>query len=670
LSHGFRSSGAFPIRLGDEIIGALNVYAAEPDFFDAGEVHLLDEAMRDISFALGKYREERIRRQTDRALRESEARLRTLIDSLPDLVWLKDPDGVYQFCNTRFERFFGANEATIVGRTDYDFVDRELADFFREKDRAAMAAGGPSVNEEEITFADDGHTEMIETVKTPINGRDGVLLGVLGIARDITERKRNETLMAQYARRAEAMLALPRMVEELDETDFLQQGLELTEDLTGSRISFLHFVNEDEQIIELVTWSRRTLQQYCNVAHDIHYPVKDAGIWADALRRREPVVFNDYAAYPDKQALPEGHAELIRLISVPVIENGKVVMLVGVGNRADVYTTLDVETVQLIANEIHSILQRRRFVDTLSAKEMRYRELVNNMSAGVAVYETVDDGRDFVFRDHNAAGERIVGLTREQVIGRRLTEVFPGVEEMGLLEILCRVGDTGKSEVFLSRLYRDEHLTLWVDNYVFKLPSGELVAVYDDVTQRKHAEDALRDSESRLRTLINTMPDLVWLKDPAGVYLACNAKFERLYGASAADIVGKTDYDFTDEVRAGVFLESDREAMAAGKPTMNEEQLVFADDGHTELVETITTPMYSTGSELIGVLGIGRDITDHIRVETELAAQLAELQRWRDVTLERELRGLELKREINALLAELGRPPRYPSALQDGELGD
>ncbi len=125
-------------------------------------------------------------------LKISEARLRTLVQTIPDLIWLKDRDGVYLACNTTFERFFGAREADIIGKTDYDFVDRELADFFREKDRAAMAAGKPSVNEEWITFADDGHMAMLETIKTPMYNSSGVLIGVLGIGRDITERKQSE----------------------------------------------------------------------------------------------------------------------------------------------------------------------------------------------------------------------------------------------------------------------------------------------------------------------------------------------------------------------------------------------------------------------------------------------------------------------------------------------
>ncbi|MFA7402564.1 MAG: PAS domain-containing protein [Pelobacteraceae bacterium] len=131
-------------------------------------------------------------KQAARLLAENEIRLRTLVQTIPDLVWLKDVDGVYLACNRMFERFFGAGEADIIGKTDYDFVDRELADFFREHDRKAMAAGEPSNNEEWITFADDGQQALLETIKTPMRDSNGRLIGVLGIARDITERKQAE----------------------------------------------------------------------------------------------------------------------------------------------------------------------------------------------------------------------------------------------------------------------------------------------------------------------------------------------------------------------------------------------------------------------------------------------------------------------------------------------
>src|SRR6266702_2006668 len=140
-------------------------------------------------------------KQATNALENERLRLRTLLQTIPDLVWLKDPDGVYLACNARFERLYGAREADILGKTDYDFVDKELADFFRANDRRAVAAGGPSINEELITYADDGHSELLETIKTPMRDDQGNLIGVLGIARDITEMRRAEQALRKSEER-------------------------------------------------------------------------------------------------------------------------------------------------------------------------------------------------------------------------------------------------------------------------------------------------------------------------------------------------------------------------------------------------------------------------------------------------------------------------------------
>ena len=114
---------------------------------------------------------------------------RSLIDAIPDLVWIKDPQGVYLACNEAFELFFGADESEIIGKTDYDFVDRELGDFFRLHDKMAMEADGPSINEEWLTIAATGKRQLVETIKTPVRNEDGALIGILGIARNITDRK-------------------------------------------------------------------------------------------------------------------------------------------------------------------------------------------------------------------------------------------------------------------------------------------------------------------------------------------------------------------------------------------------------------------------------------------------------------------------------------------------
>ena len=131
--------------------------------------------------------------------------MRALINTLPDLFWLKDTNGLYLACNLRFESFFGHTEAEIVGKTDFDFVPRGLAESFRKNDAIAMQKNAPSVNEELLRFASDGHEELVETIKVPVRTPDGAILGVLGLSRDITERKQVEAERAELLGRLQSI---------------------------------------------------------------------------------------------------------------------------------------------------------------------------------------------------------------------------------------------------------------------------------------------------------------------------------------------------------------------------------------------------------------------------------------------------------------------------------
>ncbi|MES9849433.1 MAG: PAS domain S-box protein, partial [Candidatus Thiodiazotropha sp.] len=709
----------------------------------------------EIIGVFGVSRDITVMHNMEEELRAKEGRIRTLFQTLPDLIWLKDPDGAYLSCNQTFERFFGAIESEIQGKTDYDFVDRELADFFRAKDQIALEAGESVSNKEWITFADDGHKALLLTTKTPVYADSGGLIGVLGIGRDITSlhkteealresmehfrlfyenapvayesldengtildvnpawlellgfntddrdqvigrhisdfivaeqhplleqrfggfladgkvmgkeydfihrdghivtvsvdgrtghdahgafkqthcvlhditaRKQHERYMEIQARRASALLELPQVAQKLDDSEFLQHGLALTEELTNSRISFIHFVNQDQESIELVTWSKRTQEEYCQALHDKHYPIKDAGIWADSFRQRKPVVFNDYQGTSVKHGLPDGHAILTRLISLPVIENDRVVMLAGVGNKQNSYTELDVETIQLIANEIWHIVQRRRSLTALAASESRYRELVDNMSDGVAVYEAVDDGNDFVFREYNKSGERIGKNSRTDVIGKRVTEVFPGIDMLGLLAVFRRVWQSGEAEYFPIDSYQDERLQLWVENYVYRLPGGEIVAIFNDVTDRKLAENALLESEEKYRLLVENQTDLVVKVDPEGRFDFVSPSYCKMVGTSEEELLGNKFMPLVHKDDQAKTLEA-MQQLYHPPYTAYLEQRAMTSSGWRWLGWMDTAVLDKDGN-VAAIIGVGRDITD--RIETMKALRESE-ERYRAV---------------------------------------
>ncbi|WP_028584084.1 hybrid sensor histidine kinase/response regulator [Desulfogranum mediterraneum] len=128
-----------------------------------------------------------------------------------------------------------------------------------------------------------------------------------------------------------------------------------------------------------------------------------------------------------------------------------------------------------------------------------YRQLFDHSSSGVAVYEAVDDGADFVFRDFNRAGERIDRITREQLIGQRLSLAFPGVKESGLLEGYQGVWQSGEPFFLANAYYSDDRLQGWREVRAYRLPSGELVSVFDDITAQKEVEEEKSAVEQRLQ---------------------------------------------------------------------------------------------------------------------------------------------------------------------------
>ncbi|MCU7844422.1 MAG: PAS domain S-box protein [Candidatus Thiodiazotropha sp. (ex Monitilora ramsayi)] len=396
--------------------------------------------------------------QVQDELKRKESRLRALFNAIPDLIWLKDPEGIYLACNPVVERYFGALESEIVGKTDYDFVDGELAEFFREKDLATITAGQATSNEEWVTFADDGHRVLLLTTKTPVFGDGGELIGVLGVAKDITAQHQTE----------------------------------------------------------------------------------------QALR----------------------------------------------------------------------------------VSETRYRELIDNMSDGVAVYTVVDEGQDFIFKEYNKSGERIGRNRREDVLGKRVTEIFPGIKSLGLLDVFQRVWKTGKAEYYPSSVYQDERVVLWVENYVYKLPGGEIVAVYSDITERMEAELALKESEEKYRLLVENQTDLVVKVDLEGRFQFVSPSYCNLFGKKEEELLGKRFMPMVHEEDRATTAKS-MEALYEPPHVAYMEQRAMTVNGWCWLGWVDNAVLDEEGN-ITAIIGVGRDITERKDAEEALfesETRLLEAQR-------------------------------------------
>ena len=149
------------------------------------------------------------------------------------------------------------------------------------------------------------------------------------------------------------------------------------------------------------------------------------------------------------------------------------------------------------------ITERKQAIKAIQENENRFRELFNRMSSGVAVYEAKDNGRDFIIKNFNRAAERIDKTKKEDIIGKSVLKVFPGVKDFDLFKVFQEVYNTGKPQQHPISFYKDQRITGWRENYVYKLPSGEIVAVYDDITERKQAEERIKHLSLILYTISN-----------------------------------------------------------------------------------------------------------------------------------------------------------------------
>jgi PAS domain S-box-containing protein/putative nucleotidyltransferase with HDIG domain len=266
----------------------------------------------------------------------------------------------------------------------------------------------------------------------------------------------------------------------------------------------------------------------------------------------------------------------------------------------------------------HDITAYKRAEKALLEGEARYRELFDNMSSAVAVYEAIDDGKDFIFKDFNKAGERIEKVNREDFIGKSVLEVFPGVKEFGLFKVFQQVWKAGKAQHHPVTLYKDERIIGWRENYVYKLPSGEVVAVYDDVTERKQAEDALREKEETIRAFVETSKDWIWSIDLKGIHTYSNPAVENILGYTLDELIGKSSLKLMHD--------EDRETIQAKLPQWIKEKRGWANlvlkwrhkDGRWRWLESNAVPIFDRTGKLIGFRGVDRDISERKQAEEAL----------------------------------------------------
>ncbi len=248
----------------------------------------------------------------------------------------------------------------------------------------------------------------------------------------------------------------------------------------------------------------------------------------------------------------------------------------------------------------------------VEASEGQFQELYNAMREGVAIYRAIEDGNDFEFVDLNLGGSISGNKIREEVIGCRPAEVFPEIEEAGLLDAFRNVHKTGVPQHHPLIHYKDGQVERWMENYIYSLPSGLLVSIYYDATERHRIDEALFESESRYRSLAENINDIIFLINTDRKFTFVSSAVERIVGYRPEEVLDKPFTDFVCKEDLPVLMKHYEQVMAG--ETKGSEYRIIKKNGNPIWVSCRSSPIYRQ-KKVVGLQGVMRDITDRKRNE-------------------------------------------------------
>jgi PAS domain S-box-containing protein len=528
-----------------------------------------------VLFGVSRDISERLRQGAE--LQASEAHLRTLVETIPDLIWLKDAQGVYLTCNPMFERFFGAREAEIRGKTDFDFVDKELAEFFRKHDRIAMEAGKPSINEEWVTFADDGHRALLETIKTPMRDARGNLIGVLGIARDITE--------VSEAR------------EELRRKESYQRAI-------LDNFPFLVWLKDTESRFLAVN---QAFAEACGVAAGDLVGKTDLDVWpkalAEAYRADDKLVLACGARkVVEEEVVDYDQRKWFETYKAPVLDSaGQVLGTVGLAR---------------------DISERKRVEDALRESEFFLKE---SQKIGRLGGWRADPVNNTVMWTEGVYAMLELPPSYQPDLANALNYYLPASRQR-VAESLQRCIQSGESFVIPVELQTSSGREIWGELRGFPhYCDGKidyLMGTLQDTSERRASEKALRDESELRKTMMESLPGVFYVFDAAGRFLMWNRNMERIAGRSAEELALTHPLELFDENDKAAVAERIHDAFAQGQSSVDADMV--AKDGSRTCLSLTGLRLEIDGQTVL--IGTGIDISARKKAALELEQHRSHLE--------------------------------------------
>lgn len=461
--------------------------------------------------------------------------------------------------------------------------------------------------------------------------------------------------------RFKALYELSRMIQR-PEQEIINFALEAGVKVTNSQIGYLYFVNAVETEIYLHEWSKKAMQQCCIASYPAASQVSDIGLWGEAVRQRKPIITNDYKNSPFRRGYPQGHVPVHNHMNLPVFDNGRIVIVAGVGNKNGNYAREDIQQLSLVMDGMWNIVKRKRLEDELRQANERLEKLVNERTeelqkANEELHYILDKQskaevnlakREAIFRgifDNASAAivllspegnithannicAKLLGYTQPELCTKNITDLIHPEdlsEALAKLEAHIRNGDkTWQNE---RRMITRNSQPLWVALNVTILKDGNdalesFIIVATDITARVNAEKslvksniALEKNQEQLQIIIDSIPAMISYVDKKLCYQFVNKQYETMFEQNAGDIVGKQVSSLIGKETFEKVKKKYDDALA-GTPQRFEMDYTNLGKGH--ILDVSYIPHEFEGS-IQGIFILVVDITDRKKLENHLA---------------------------------------------------
>ena len=496
-------------------------------------------------------------------LKRNESYLRTLINTVPDLFWMKDREGRFLYSNPRMESYLGVPSGEIIGKTDYDFTDKDQAETFRRRDEEVFNKKKSVKNEIELTFASDGHREIIETIKTPILKENGEVSGLLGIGRNITafkeaEKERQENILF--------FKNLDRISQTIQKSSDLEEVLnnlldEMLDIFHCHRAYFVYPCDPDSPMLRV---------PYSRFSSDV--PVSDHSKkevpmtpYVTAAYRKMLESGEIYTRYEPEEG-NEDHwtrfetRAIMQILLKPKMGKPWVLVLHHCLTERR-WTEKEKDLFQEIGTRITDSLTNLLFYRDIEEKE----NFITNIFENIPNMIFVKDAADLKFIRFNRAGEELLGEDRTNMLGKGDHDLFSN-DVADFFSAKDREVLKGKTLIDIPREKIQSRSKGERILHTQKIPllnhEGEaeyLLGISEDITDKLAAERELEEKRTWLQAFMESTSDAITIFDKDGTIVQINSRALSFYPAriDKTKILGSNIQDYQNFYKEGekIFLQ-------------------------------------------------------------------------------------------------------------------